>query len=152
MNNGRVCHSCERLAQRDAGDAPFWDNIFRSQYWDVVHSYNTSLPGWLVIIARRHIEAIDELTEDEALELGVLIRNASVALKSVTHCAKTYVIQFAEAVDHPHVHFHVVPRMADLPANRRGRKIFSFLDVPEDEQVGEEAMNRMAEEIRPYLV
>jgi diadenosine tetraphosphate (Ap4A) HIT family hydrolase len=152
MTNNGTCHSCERIALRDAGDAAFWDNIFRSHYWDVVHSYNTSLPGWLVIIARRHIEAIDELTEEEAIELGLLIRNLSLALKSVTDCAKTYVVQFAEAAEHPHVHFHVVPRMTDQPANRRGRKIFRCLAVPEEQQVSEEAMNRMAEQIRPYLI
>lgn len=151
MTNNGNCHSCERIALRDSGDAEFWDNIFRSQYWDVVHSYNTSLPGWLVIIARRHIEAIDELTEEEAIELGLLIRNLSIALRSVTNCAKTYVVQFAEAAEHPHVHFHVVPRMADQPANRRGRKIFRCLGVPEEQQVSEESMNRMAEQIRPYL-
>lgn len=151
-NSSGICHSCERIAHRDAGDAEFWDNIYRSQYWDVVHSYNTSLPGWLVLIARRHIEAIDELTEEEAIDLGLLMRNLSIALKSVTNCAKTYVIQFAEAADHPHVHFHIVPRMADQPANRRGRKIFRSLGVSEEEQVSEESMNRLAEQIRPYLV
>ena len=109
------CHTCELVARRDAGEAPLWDAIYRSQYWDVVHSYNTSLPGWLVLVARRHMAAIDEMNDEEAVELGRLIRHVSLALKEATGCVKTYVIQFAEAADHPHVHFHVVPRMADQP-------------------------------------
>lgn len=38
-----------------------------------------------------------------------------MALRDVTDCLKTYVIQFAEAAEHPHVHFNIVPRMADQP-------------------------------------
>ncbi|NJM07304.1 hypothetical protein HC891_15600 [Candidatus Gracilibacteria bacterium] len=56
--------------------------------------------------------------------------------------------QFAEAAGHPHVHVHIVPRMADLPADRRGPHIFSYLSVPEAERVSEEAMNAIATRIR----
>ncbi|MCP4428687.1 MAG: HIT family protein, partial [Chloroflexi bacterium] len=84
-----TCHTCELLAQRDTGTAPLWDNVHRTQHWDVVHSYNTALPGWLVLVVRRHIEAIDELTETEAAELGVLMQRVSAALKEITGCVKT---------------------------------------------------------------
>jgi diadenosine tetraphosphate (Ap4A) HIT family hydrolase len=136
---------------RDAGTAPHWDCIHRTAYWDVVHSYNTALPGWLVLVVRRHIEAIDELTENEALELGALLRRVSMALKEITGCTKTYVIQFAEAAEHPHVHFHVVPRMADQPQERRSTKIFGFLGVPEEERVSEAEMNEIALQVRRAL-
>ena len=119
--------TCQLTARRDAGAAPLWDCIQRTQYWDIVHSYNTALPGWLVIVARRHVEAIHELTTAEAAELGVLIRQASVGLRDVTGCLKTYVIQFAEAAEHPHVHFHIGPRMADQPEDHRSTKVFAYL-------------------------
>ncbi|MCP4428054.1 MAG: HIT family protein [Chloroflexi bacterium] len=146
-----LCHTCELLAQRDTGTAPLWDNIHRTQHWDVVHSYNTALPGWLVLVVRRHIEAIDELTETEAAELGVLMQRVSAALKEITGCVKTYVIQFAEAAEHPHVHFHIIPRMADQPEDRRSTKIFSYLGVDEEERVSEDEMNRIAKEVRRIL-
>lgn len=145
------CLTCKLVARRDAGDAPLWDSIYRTEYWDVVHAYNTSLPGWLVLVARRHIESLDELTEDEALELGVLIRRVSQGLKLTVACRKTYVVQFAEAVEHPHVHFHIIPRMADQPPEYRGPKIFGYLGVPEQEYVSEERMNEIAEELRSFL-
>ena len=109
------CKTCELTARRDRGDAPLWDNILRTSLWDVVHSYETSLPGWLVLVLRRHIAALDELTEGEAAELGALLRKTSKALKEVMGCEKTYIIQFAEHPGHPHVHFHIVPRMAVCP-------------------------------------
>lgn len=147
-----ACYTCERTRQRDAGTAPLWDSIYRTPYWDVAHSYNTALPGWLVLVVRRHIEAIDELSEEEALELGCLLRRVSIVLNELTGCAKTYVIQFAEAVEHPHVHFHVVPRMRDLPDDRRGPQIFKYLGVSEEERVTEATMNALAETIRRHLL
>ena len=107
------CKSCERLAYRDRGRAPLWDSIYRGNNWDVVHAYNTSYLGWLVLVLRRHAEAIDELRADEAEELGTLLRRVSLALKQQLGCSKTYVMQFAESADHPHVHFHVVARMPE---------------------------------------
>src|SRR5690349_2890677 len=62
MTNVQHCHTCDLLKRRDEGNAPLWDCIYRTPYWDVVHSYNTALPGWLVLVARRHIAAIAELT------------------------------------------------------------------------------------------
>jgi hypothetical protein len=51
------CYTCQLTAQRDAGTAPFWDSIHRTAHWDVVHSYNTSLLGWIVLVARTHRDA-----------------------------------------------------------------------------------------------
>jgi len=146
------CKTCEMVARRDRGEAAPWDCIVRTGSWDVVHSYNTALAGWLVLVARRHVEAVDELTEEEAIELGRLLRRASVALRKATGCVKTYVIQFAEHPDHRHVHFHVVPRMADQPEERRSVRVFGYLGVAEEERVSEARMNEIAAEVRRVLV
>ncbi|MBK7216956.1 MAG: HIT family protein [Candidatus Promineofilum sp.] len=146
-----ACLTCDLVRRRDEGQAPLWDSIQRTAHWDLVHSYNTSLPGWLVLVARRHVAAIDELSDAEAAELGVLLRRVSAALRAVTGCAKTYVVQFAEQAEHPHVHFHVIPRMTDQPAERRGPGVFGYLGVPEAERVGEEQMNAIAAAIREFL-
>ena len=145
------CTTCDLLARRDAGAVPLWDSIHRTPFWDVVHSYNTALPGWLVLVVRRHIEAVDELTDDEAVELGLLIKEVSVALREATGCLKTYVMQFAEAQGHPHVHFHIVPRMADQPEARRSTKIFGYLGAPEEDRVSEARMNEIAAQVRRHL-
>lgn len=147
----KTCKTCELIARRNAGVAPLWDCIYQAQYWDVVHSYDTALPGWLVLVARRHIIAIDELTDAEAIELGQLIRRTSFALKKVIGCVKTYVAQFAEKVEHPHVHFHIIPRMADLPEEHNGTLIFEYLGVPEEERVSEDTMNTIAIKVRGIL-
>lgn len=145
------CDTCARLAQRDAGHAPLWDAIYRTPHWDLVHAYNTSLRGWLVLVVRRHIEAVDEMGDVEALELGRLLRNVSRALKATTGCQKTYVMQFAESPSHPHVHFHIVPRMADQPEDHKSTRIFKYLGVPQAERVSEAEMTALAEQIRAHM-
>jgi len=145
------CKTCELIARRNAGAAPLWDCIHQTPYWDVVHSYDTALPGWLVLVVRRHIIAVDDLTDAEAIELGQLIRRTSIALKEVTGCLKTYVIQFAERADHPHVHFHIIPRMADQPQERNSTLIFGYLGVPTEERVSEDMMNSIAVKVRGML-
>jgi diadenosine tetraphosphate (Ap4A) HIT family hydrolase len=83
--------------------------------------------------------------------MGALIRKISVALKEIIQCEKTYAMQFAEAEGHNHVHFHVVPRMADLPEDLRSVKIFKLLGVSDTDRVGEERMNEFAIQLRRLL-
>jgi diadenosine tetraphosphate (Ap4A) HIT family hydrolase len=147
-----TCRTCELIARRDSGGAPVWDSILRTHYWDVVHSYDTALPGWLCLVIRRHVIAIDELSDAEAVELGQLIQRTSAALKQVVGCVKTYVLQFAEHKEHPHVHFHVIPRMANQPEDRKSTQIFGYSGVSAEERVAEDKMNEIAEKVRALLL
>ena len=151
MNGSDTCKTCELTARRRLGKAPLCDSIYQTKFWDVVHAFNTSLPGWLVLVLKRHIESLDELTEQEAAELGPLIRRVSLSLKAVVGCLKTYVIQFAEAEEHRHVHFHIVPRMANQPADRRSTRVFAYLGVSQEESVSEDKMNEIGVRIRDEL-
>ncbi|HSH01646.1 MAG TPA: tyrosine-protein phosphatase [Anaerolineae bacterium] len=145
------CLTCQFLARRDNNQAPLWDNIYRTANWDLVHSYNTSLPGWLVLIPRRHVESIANLTPDEYNTLGPLLHHTSQALKTNTNCRKTYIVQFADHPQHPHVHFHIIPVMNDQPDTHRGPNIFNYLRTPQTEHLQPPAMNDIANQIRAYL-
>ncbi len=123
----------------------------RTAGWDVVHSYNSTLDGWLVLVARRHIGSLAELHPEEAAELGPLIQRVSSALHQVIGCEKTYLMQFAEDPDHPHVHIHVVPRRADHPDGALGADVFELLSDDPTLRVPEDRMNRLAEKIRGAL-
>ena len=145
-----TCGTCQLIRRRDEGAAPIWDSILRTDAWDVVHSYDTSLLGWIVLVPRRHVLAVDELTLEEARELGELLHRVSGFLKEELGCLKTYVMQFAEHPEHPHVHFHVVPRMADLPDEQKGAGIFAYLGVGEA-RVSDAAMTELAERMRAHV-
>lgn len=137
-----VCFSC---AQSENGVETIRENIWEAPGWRVAHSFNASLAGWLVIIASRHIESPDEMSLEESRDLGQLLRDASLALKHVTKCQKTYVIMFAEAEGFSHLHYHVVPRLSDLPPERRAPNVFAYLrETPLDE----DAQDRISLAIR----
>jgi diadenosine tetraphosphate (Ap4A) HIT family hydrolase len=145
------CHTCELVERRDAGGAPPWDAVVRYRNWDVVHAFGTSLDGWLVLVARRHIAALADLTDDEAAELGPLVKAVSVALAAAVGCEKTYLVQFAEAERHRHVHVHVIPRQPDQAPELKGPRIFSRLGVPESDAVTVERMDEIALAVRRLL-
>ncbi len=143
------CLSCSRYT--DPASLPPRERIVASDLWRVVHSFNTSLPGWLVVLPNRHVEAIHDLTDEEAAELGPLLIGLSRSLRAVLGCEKTYVIQFAEGEVFKHVHFHVVPRMASFTREERAKNVFTFLGRPEQERVPTEEMDRIALAIRAEL-
>jgi len=145
------CVTCELVRRRDEGDAPLWDRIRRTPSWDIVHAYGTAIEGWIVLVVRRHMTSVAEMTDGEAAELGPLIKEVSRSVQEVVDCDKTYVVQFAEHRDHPHVHVHVIPRARDLPHEHQGPRIFSLLGVPNDASVPEARMDEIAERLSSEL-
>jgi diadenosine tetraphosphate (Ap4A) HIT family hydrolase len=132
-DTANLCYTCaatEKMDELGPSSA-----IWVTDGWRVAHSFNSALLGWLVVVPRRHIESIHELSDDESVELGRLLRRASKALVDVVGCQKTYVMMFAEAPGFNHVHFHVVPRAHALDAEHRGSSIFEYLKHPESEWI-----------------
>ena len=94
MTTSANCYTCDREAE--VGHLPR-ECIATDDHWRVVHAFNSALPGWLVLVPRRHITSIGELTEAEAQTLGTWQVRLSKALHQVIGCQKTYVVQFAVA-------------------------------------------------------
>jgi diadenosine tetraphosphate (Ap4A) HIT family hydrolase len=143
------CYACRNNDRLD--QLPPRERIAADQHWRVAHAFNSTLPGWLVLVPRRHVTTIAELTDDEAAALGTWQVRLSRALHEVTGCVKTYVMQFAEQEGFAHVHFHVVPRMPDLPVDRRGPGIFRYLDPPPGERLREAQRDNLALAVRAAL-
>lgn len=144
-----TCLTCHLTAIRH--EQPLCERIYETEGWRVVHAYNTSLLGWLVVIAKRHVESFAELTPEEAAEFGPFLHRVSRALQEVTGAVKTYTTLFAEHPEHPHVHFHVVPRTAGMPEVNRSTRVFNYLGVPEAETVPLETRNAIAEQLRDLI-
>lgn len=148
-SSAATCYAC--AAEADADRLPPREHIASDPHWRAAHAFGTALPGWLVLLPRRHVTAVHDLSDAEAATLGTWQVRLSRALREVTGCAKTYVVQFAEAEGFAHVHFHVVPRSADLPADRRGPRVFGYLGRPEEEQVSPAEADALAERLRAGL-
>jgi diadenosine tetraphosphate (Ap4A) HIT family hydrolase len=149
MTRDPDCYSCRNDPR--AADLPPRERIAFDEHWRVAHATGTALPGWLVLVPRRHVTAIAELTGAEAAGLGAWQVRLSRALHAVTGCEKTYVAQFAEAAGFGHVHFHIVPRSPDLPSELRGPRVFQALGRGEEEAVPAERMDELALELMAEL-
>jgi diadenosine tetraphosphate (Ap4A) HIT family hydrolase len=143
------CFVCENNDRFES--LPIWERIAADAHWRVAHAIDSALPGWLVLIPRRHVTTIADLTDAEAAQLGAWQVRLSRALRVVTGCVKTYVVQFAEKEGVSHVHFHVVPRMADLPDDRRGGRVFQYLDPPPGQALDDAHKLALAEALREQM-
>ncbi|WP_405780094.1 HIT family protein [Streptomyces sp. NBC_00859] len=117
----------------------------------MVHAFDTALPGRLVLLPRRHVTAVHELTDAEATTLGTWQVRLSRALHDVTGCVKTYVARFAEAEGFAHVHFHVMPRMASLSPELRGPGVFELLRRPAQQRVAADLVDGIARSLHTRL-
>ncbi|WP_192808794.1 HIT family protein [Actinomadura montaniterrae] len=138
-------------AQRPDGPLPPREIVAFDERWRVAHAFGTGTPGWLVLMPRRHVTAVAELTDAEAAALGSWQVRLSRALHAVTGCGKTYIAQFAEAEGFSHVHFHIVPRADDLPDDLRGPRVFALLGRAPEEDVGETRRDELALALRRHL-
>lgn len=109
--------------------------IFEGRYWRLEHAYPTALKGWLVIVLKRHVEALHELAAEEFAELGAIQARATKLLFEVLDCEKEYVMCLAEGEGFHHIHVHIVPKPRDLPPELKATRIFALLKVTADEAV-----------------
>lgn len=114
----------------------------------VEHAYPSSLVGWLVLVLKRHTEALHDLSAAEAAELGMLQGAVARALHSETGCAKTYSLLLAEAAGFNHVHVHLVPRAEGLGRDRTGVRIFGYLKSPPEEVASPEEVDAFCRRAR----
>ena len=118
------CFACDQQATTFPRPS---EDVVHTENWRVAHAFNSTLPGWLVLLPTRHVRSFTELTPEAADELGGLVRRLSAALETVTGCVKTYLMQFSEAEGFSHLHLHLVPRLSDHPEDARGPRVFSYL-------------------------
>lgn len=143
------CYPCRVEATTEP--LPARERIYDDGLWRVAHAISSTLPGWLVVLPKRHIISLAELGPAEAVALGPLLQRLTGALGEVTGCTKTYVALFAEAEGFEHLHVHVVPRVPDLPDDRRGPRVFEYLAMDEAAWLPEPERDRLARAVSAAL-
>ena len=109
--------------------------IYHGEYWLVEHAYPVKIIGWLVIVLKRHIEALHELTVEEFAELAQIQAKLIQVLFEELHCEKEYISCYAEMEHFHHIHFHVFAKPSDLPDELKGGKSFNLLKVTSEEAI-----------------
>jgi diadenosine tetraphosphate (Ap4A) HIT family hydrolase len=108
-------------------------SIYEGTYWFVEHAYPVRQKGWVVIVLKRHAEALHDLTAEEFSELGVLQARLIKLLHETLNSEKEYVSCYAEKEGFRHVHLHVFAKPYDFPQELWGGGSFNLLKISEDE-------------------
>jgi diadenosine tetraphosphate (Ap4A) HIT family hydrolase len=143
------CYSCE--TESTVATAPPREAVHVEERWRVAHAFDSALPGWLVLLPRRHVTSLDELDADEAADLGRLMSATSRALREVTGASKAYAVFFAEAEGFAHLHVHLVPRMPWFTPDQVGPRVFSFLGASDTDRVPYDEQDALALRLRAAL-
>ncbi len=122
--------------------------IHEGVYWYLEHAYPTTLKGWLVVVLKRHVEALHELTAEEFAELGLIQARATKLLFEVVDCEKEYLMCLAESEGFHHIHVHIVPKSRDLPDELKATRIFALLKATAEEALPTQEVKAFCELLR----
>ncbi|MEW6404254.1 MAG: hypothetical protein AB1649_20850 [Chloroflexota bacterium] len=128
MNECWTCRSNSGVQRISPGPT-----IYEGQYWLVEHAYPVKRKGWIVIVLKRHAEALHELSSAEFEELAKIQSRLTCLLHETLQCQKEYVACYGEMEHFYHVHVHVFAKPHDLPEDLAGGRSFALLKVSEEE-------------------
>ena len=109
--------------------------IFEGEYWFVEHAYPVKITGWIVIVLKRHAEALHELNAEEFVELAQIQSKLIHFLHEELHSEKEYISCYAEMEGFRHIHVHIFAKPPGFPDELKGGKSFALLKVSAEEAV-----------------
>jgi diadenosine tetraphosphate (Ap4A) HIT family hydrolase len=143
------CYSCRSISgEKRITPGP---TIYEGQHWVVEHAYPAGMLGWLVILLKRHVEALHDLTAEEFAEFGALLERTTRTLHEYFGCKKEYVACYAEAEHFNHVHIHVVARAEEWPAELKGPRSFKLLDESQTPPIPPAEIDAFCRAMRAYF-
>ena len=139
------CLTCKSISgEKRISPGP---TIHEGKFWLVEHAYPCQLKGWLVLVLKRHVEALHELSQEEFMELAELQYKLTRLLSHELDCEKEYSICLAEAEHFHHTHFHLIPKPKNLRNELEGTRIFAMLKVEEKDAVPPDEIKSFCENL-----
>ncbi|MES1207787.1 MAG: HIT domain-containing protein [Pseudomonadota bacterium] len=128
MSGDTICGVCASLVgpgQREP--------IFENDLWHLRHDdAPAGVPGWLLLITRRHVGGPAHFNAQEAASFGPLLCRVEKLLEETTRALRVYTAALGESW--PHFHAHLIPRYANMP---RDAKAWSVFDLQRAARAGE---------------
>ena len=114
------CGVCRKLKNASP------DNIlFQNELWHVCATDPpTGVPGWMMLITRRHVSGPAAFNDREAASFGPTLRHLQRVLLEVTGALRIYTAAMGESS--PHFHGHMVPRYATMPKAAKAWAVFDL--------------------------
>lgn len=144
------CYTCKsNTGEKRISPGP---TIFEGKYWFVEHAYPVKVIGWIVIVLKRHAEALHELTSEEFAELAQIQGKLIPLLHKELDCEKEYVSCYAEMEHFRHIHFHIFAKPSNLPPELKGGGSFALLKVAPEEAVPPDEIVSFCELLRAKMI
>lgn len=105
------CVTCDVNAGRIQ---PTGGVILATDLWQAEHGIDRLVRGYVVLKPQRHVHELADLLPNESSSLGPTLQVLLRAMRTALAPERVYVCSFAETVHH--LHFHLIPRFADMPA------------------------------------
>lgn len=118
------------------GEVVFEDD----ETWVVLHN-DWSVRGHAMIVARRHIENVSDLSADEWSRFSRVWQNAERVLLALTGCERAVILKLGILT--PHLHVHIYP----VPATASRDDVFAALDGKTRVDRDEELVRRVRESL-----
>jgi diadenosine tetraphosphate (Ap4A) HIT family hydrolase len=137
-------------------DCLFCQLIEKNDLWGLISENDRAVAsaegyfreGHCMVITKRHITSISEMTKDEWSDVTALIATVSKTLEAKYECEKTYLLSIGDQVSH--LHFHLIPKHKDLCS--MGEYCFHALFKAEGERSPSEMEQKLlADEIRERM-
>lgn len=99
--------------------------LFENELWHVrATDPPTGVPGWMMLMTRRHVSGPAEFDDREAATFGLTLRHLQRVLLEVTGALRIYTAAMGESF--PHFHAHMVPRYAAMPKDTKAWGVFDL--------------------------
>ena len=113
------CGVCQSLGGVSPSVALYEDDL-----WHVRHAEPAGVPGWMLLITKRHVGGPAHFDDREAAAFGPALRHFERVLEQVTGALRIYTAAMGES--HPHFHAHMVPRYAQMPRDAKAWSVFDL--------------------------
>jgi UDPglucose--hexose-1-phosphate uridylyltransferase len=145
-----TCLLCRYLAAEiTCGDR----KVLESEYFIVVVPFWAVWPFEVMVLANRHVTALDELTEKERLDLAVTLKRLTAGFDRLFGVAFPYSMGFhqrpTDGQAHPewHFHGHFYPPLLRSATVRKFMVGFELLGTPQRDITPESAAARLREHV-----
>ena len=98
--------------------------IYEDELWHIRHAEPAGVPGWMLMISRRHVAGPAHFDDREAANFGPALRHFERILEEVTGALRIYTAAMGESF--PHFHAHLVPRYAKMPNDAKAWSVFDL--------------------------
>jgi UDPglucose--hexose-1-phosphate uridylyltransferase len=107
-------------------------NLYSNSTFDAVAPFASRITAESLIIPKRHINSMIEMTQEEKTGLSDMLKRI-VSVNKLLFGAQSYNILFYELKDQPdfHMHVEVLPRLSTLAGVELGQNVFVNTVVPE---------------------